>query len=230
MHDYILTSSETDKESATDSPKKEDTTKNKDKYWNGDNNEIETKVVDNHIYYYSSVNKKSALELNMKLKEVENKLIKKYNDYNGHQEYIYLHINSFGGSVFSAFSVIDTIKNSKIPVVSIIEGAAASAATLISVMCDYRIIYENSYMLIHQLSSGTWGKMSELEDEMENLKELMTAIRKIYKESTNIPEGEINEILKHDLWWNPQICLQKGLVDEIKTTEKKYKFSKGLII
>ena len=230
MHDYILTSSETDKEPATDSPKKEDTAKNKDKYWNGDNNEIETKVVDNHIYYYSSVNKKSALELNMKLKEVENKLIKKYNDYNGHQEYIYLHINSFGGSVFSAFSVIDTIKNSKIPVVSIIEGAAASAATLISVMCDYRIIYENSYMLIHQLSSGTWGKMSELEDEMENLKELMTAIRKIYKESTNIPDGEINEILKHDLWWNPQICLQKGLVDEIKTTEKKYNFSRGLIV
>ena len=230
MHDYILTSETVEKEPSTKSPKKEDTSKDKDKYWNGDNNEIETKVVDNHIYYYSSVNKKSALELNMKLKEVENKLIKKYNDFNGHQEYIYLHINSFGGSVFSAFSVIDTIKNSKIPVVSIIEGAAASAATLISVMCDYRIIYENSYMLIHQLSSGTWGKMSELEDEMENLKELMAAIRKIYKESTNIPDGEINEILKHDLWWNPQICLQKGLVDEIKTTDKKYKFSKGLIV
>ena len=227
MYDYILTSS-TEKE-PNDSQKKEDTQKNKDKYWNGDNSEIETKVVENHIYYYSSVNKKSALELNMKIKEVENKLIKKYNDYNGHQEYIYLHINSFGGSVFSAFSVIDTIRNSKIPVVSIIEGAAASAATLISVMCDYRIIYDNSYMLIHQLSSGTWGKMSELEDEMENLKELMSAIRKIYKESTNIPDGEINEILKHDLWWNPQICLQKGLVDEIKTTEKKYKLSKGLI-
>jgi ATP-dependent protease ClpP protease subunit len=228
MHDYILTSS-TEKE-PNETQKKEDTQKNNDKYWNGDNSEIETKVVENHIYYYSNVNKKSALELNMKIKEVENKLIKKYNEYNGHQEYIYLHINSFGGSVFSAFSVIDTIRNSKIPVVSIIEGAAASAATLISVMCDYRIIYENSYMLIHQLSSGTWGKMSELEDEMENLKELMNAIRKIYKETTNIPEGEINEILKHDLWWNPQICLQKGLVDEIKTTEKKYKLSKGLIV
>ena len=32
MPDYILTSSETDKEPATDSPKKEDTAKNKDKY------------------------------------------------------------------------------------------------------------------------------------------------------------------------------------------------------
>ena len=177
MKDYILT-----KENEEEQNKE----KNKDKYFNGDNNETETKVVDNHIYYYSSVSKKSALELNIKLREVENKLLKKYNDHNNHQEYIYLHINSFGGSVFSAFSVIDTIKNMKVPVVSIIEGAAASAATLISVMCDYRIIYKTSYMLIHQLSSGSWGKMSELEDEMENLKELMNAIRKIYKEHTNI--------------------------------------------
>ena len=220
MKDYILT-----KENEEEQNKE----KNKDKYFNGDNNEIETKVVDNHIYYYSSVNKKSALELNMKLREVENKLLKKYNDHNNHQEYIYLHINSFGGSVFSAFSVIDTIKNMKIPVVSIIEGAAASAATLISVMCDYRIIYKTSYMLIHQLSSGSWGKMNELEEEMENLKELMNSIKTIYKEKTNIPRGEISEILKHDLWWNADICLAKGLVDEIKTTEKKYKFSKGLI-
>ena len=220
MKDYILT-----KENEEEQNKE----KNKDKYFNGDNNEIETKVVDNHIYYYSSVSKKSALELNMKLREVENKLLKKYNDHNNHQEYIYLHINSFGGSVFSAFSVIDTIKNMKVPVVSIIEGAAASAATLISVMCDYRIIYKTSYMLIHQLSSGSWGKMNELEEEMENLKELMNSIKTIYKENTNIPRGEINEILKHDLWWNADICLAKGLVDEIKTTDKKYKFSKGLI-
>lgn len=220
MKDYILT-----KENEEEQNKE----RNKDKYFNGDNNEIETKVVDNHIYYYSSVNKKSALELNMKLREVENKLLKKYNDHNNHQEYIYLHINSFGGSVFSAFSVIDTIKNMKVPVVSIIEGAAASAATLISVMCDYRIIYKTSYMLIHQLSSGSWGKMNELEEEMENLKELMNSIKTIYKENTNIPRGEISEILKHDLWWNADICLAKGLVDEIKTTDKKYKFSKGLI-
>ena len=225
MSDYILTKDNNTKENDKDKVKEID----KDKYWNGDNNEIETKIVDNHIYFYSSVNKKSALELNLKLREVENKLIKKYNDHNPHQEYIYLHINSFGGSVFSAFSIIDTILNLKIPVVSIIEGAAASAATMISVMCDYRIIYESSYMLIHQLSSGTWGKMSELEDEMENLKELMNSIRDIYKKKTNIPDGEINEILKHDLWWNPEICLAKGLVDEIKTTEKKYKFSRGLI-
>ena len=78
----------------------------------------------------------------------------------------------------------------------IYKSAAASAATLISVICDYRIIYKTSYMLIHQLSSGSWGKMDQLEEEMENLKELMNSIKKIYKDNTNIPRGEINEIPK----------------------------------
>ena len=161
MKDYILT-----KENEEEQNKDQ---KRQDKYLNGDNNETETKVIDNHIYYYSSVNKKSVLELNMKLREVENKLLKNITITIVIKIY-YLHINSFGGSVFLSFSVIDTIQNMKVPVVSIIEGAAASAATLISVMCDYRIIYKTSYMLIHQLSSGSWGKMNELEEEMENLK------------------------------------------------------------
>ena len=227
--DYILTKSSDDSENSEIKTDTKKLSSDKDTYLNTDNKEIDLKVVDNHIYFYSGVCKKSALELNIKLKEVQKKILSKYKDHDFHQEYIYLHINSFGGSVFAGFSVIDTIKNLKVPVVSIIEGAAASAATLISVVCSYRIIYKTSYMLVHQLSSSAWGKMSELEDEMENLKELMECIRNIYKEHTTIPDGEINEILKHDLWWNSKICLSKGLVDEIKETELAYKFSKGLM-
>jgi len=115
-------------------------------------NELEVKNHNNHIYFYSDVNNKSAQQLNIKLKELEEEIIEKFKQSDRHKEYIYLHINSYGGSVFSAFSIIDTIKNLKVPVVSIIEGTAASAATLISVVCEHRIIYKTSYMLIHQLT------------------------------------------------------------------------------
>lgn len=221
MKDYILSKDNEEKQD----PKEES---KMSIFCNSDSKELDIKVNDNHIYFYSDVNKKSALELNIKLREVEKRLLNRYKEHSFHQEYIYLHINSFGGSVFAAFAIIDTIKNLKIPVVSIIEGSAASAATMISVVCDYRYIYKTSYMLIHQLSSSTWGKMSQLEDEMENLNELMKSIRLIYKNYTSIPDGEINEILKHDLWWNADLCFEKGLVDEIKIVEKSYKFSKGL--
>ena len=187
------------------------------------------KTQGNHIYYYASVTKKTCLELVVELKKIEKDLLKKYKEHKNHQEYIYLHINSNGGSVFAAFGVIDTIQNLKIPVISIIEGAAASAATLISVVCDYRIIYPTSYMLIHQLSSMYWGKMSEMEEEMTNLKKLMDKIKEIYKKYTKIKEEDLEEILKHDYWWDANYCLEVGLVDEIRQNNKEYKIKNNMI-
>ena len=126
-------------------------------------------------------------------------------------------------------STIDTIKCLRIPVVSIIEGAAASAATMISIVCDYRIIYPNSLMLIHQLSSSTWGKMDELEDEMKNLKKLMKKIKDLYKKYTKLKEKELDDILKHDIWWDSKKCLSSGLVDEIYKNENVYDFHRNKI-
>ena len=70
-------------------------------------------------------------------------------------------------------------------------------------------------MLIHQLSAGVYGKYTELEDDMENNKHLMATIKKIYKEYTNLPMKKLDEILKHDLWFDSKVCLEYGLVDEI---------------
>ena len=217
------------KEVEKDAEKDNKEENNKDKYWNGDSKDLEVKEINNHIYFYSRVCKKSAQDLNIKLREVEKRILEKYMNHKSHQEYIYLHINSFGGSVFSAFSIIDTIKNLRVPVISIIEGAVASAGTLISVVCDHRIIYKTSYMLIHQLSSSCWGQMNKLEEEMENLRNLMNKIRDIYKEYTKIPVEELDEILKHDYWWNSDICREKGLVDEVRETERSFKLKRDML-
>jgi ATP-dependent Clp protease protease subunit len=112
---------------------------------------------------------------------------------------IYLHINSYGGSVFAGFSSVDYIMNSTVPVVSVIEGCAASAATIMSVVASHRQINKHAYMLIHQLSSGMWGKYQEQKDAMENNDRLMKMIIEIYEEHTKIPKKELNKLLKHEI-------------------------------
>ena len=107
--------------------------------------------------------------------------------------------------------IIDTITNNKVPIYSIIEGSAASAGTLISVVAKKRFISKNAFMLIHQLSSVCWGKMSEIEDEFENLQELTEKIKNIYSENTKIPKKELNKLLQHDLWLNSSKSLKYGL-------------------
>jgi len=169
----------------------------------------------NHIYFYSEVTRTNIYDLISLIREAEEENIIIEHKMKIEKIPIYLHINSFGGCVFSAFTAIDIIKSCKSPIHTIIEGSSASAGTIISIVGVKRYICPSSYMLIHQLSSGCWGKMSEIEDEFKNLTELMDKIKKIYIEHTKIPRKELNEILKHDLWLNSDKCLKYGLVDEI---------------
>jgi ATP-dependent protease ClpP protease subunit len=54
-----------------------------------------------------------------------------------------------------------------------------------------------------------------MEDDMENSKMLMDKIKNIYKEHTKIPKKELDNILKHDIWWEAEKCLEYGLIDEL---------------
>ncbi len=168
----------------------------------------------NHIYFYSEVDRESVHELINLLREVEEYCMVTCRATSIKSLPIYLHINSSGGCIFSAFNAIDYIEASRIPVYTIIEGATASAGTLISICGKRRYIRPNAHMLIHQLSSECWGKMSEIDDEYINLKHVMTRIKLHYKKHTSIPEKELRKLLKHDLWLHSDMCIQYGLVDK----------------
>jgi hypothetical protein len=43
----------------------------------------------------------------------------------------------------------------------------------------------------------------------------MKHLKKIYIENTKLKEEELDDILKKDISWSAEICLEKGLVDEI---------------
>lgn len=171
----------------------------------------------NHIYFYCEIDRESIYDLSVLIKESEEENILTSIKLNIPEIPIYLHINSLGGSVFAAFNAIDIIQSCKVPIHSIIEGSTASAGTIISIICDKKYIRPNAFMLIHELSSECWGKMSAIEDEFNNLKELMLKIKNIYIENASIPKKELNDLLKHDLWLNSEKCIKYGLVDELWT-------------
>ena len=169
----------------------------------------------NRIYFYSGVTRPKILKLNKLLFNLNINMLSKTGPLEYEPPPIKLHINSYGGSVFAGLAALDYIKNSKVPVHTIIDGCAASAATLMSCVGAHRQMHRNSCMLVHQLSGAMWGKFQEMEDDFENSKMLMEKIKNIYTEHTRIPKRELNKILKHDLWWEAEKCLQFGLVDEI---------------
>lgn len=169
----------------------------------------------NHIYFYDDVSTESCLELNRELMALAKELQKYSLDYNCESPKIYLHINSYGGELLACFSTIDYIKNCPVPVVSIIEGCAASAATLISVVASERYMTESSWMLIHQLSGGYWGKYEEMEEDLENSRKFMEKIYEIYEGHTKLTKEELKKMLKKDEWWDYKTCLKYGLIDGV---------------
>ena len=171
----------------------------------------------NHIYFNGSVNKNTVYKMKELLDKLNDDfdLFKSKNQmYNITPKPIYLHINSYGGGVFAAFAGIDFIKQSVIPVHTIIEGASASAATLMSVVAKKRYMSRHGSMLIHQLSSWMSGKMSNMDDEYKNLEEMMANITSLYLKHTKIKKKDLVEYLKHDRWWDFDKCKMSGLIDE----------------
>ena len=141
-------------------------------------------VKDNNIYFYTAVEPNTALELIMAIRDLTKKNQILSISYNIPPPTINIYINSEGGEVHSALSVFDTIRQNIVPINTIISGNASSAATIISLAGHTREITSNSYMLIHNISSGFWGKMHEFEDELKNMAKLTSNLKKIYKENT----------------------------------------------
>lgn len=171
----------------------------------------------NHVYFHAEVDRDNIFELVKLLRQAEEECLILGIRHGLREVPIYLHISSFGGYIYAAYTAMDAIQAMRVPVYTIVEGSTASAGTLISVVGKRRFITPRGNMLIHQLSSAYWGKMNELEDEFQNLQDTMVKIRSIYKEYTRVPKKELNEILKHDLWWDAEKCISYGLVDEIWT-------------
>ena len=181
-----------------------------------DSNDI-VDVINNHIYFYSDVSNKSAFELNKAFHKVKLELLNLKSKYSM-KPIIHLHINSYGGCLFSGFCIVDSIRNLQkegIEVYTYCEGKVASAGTIISVIGDKRYISQNAVMLIHQLSTMFWGKYNDLEDEWENSNMLMKKLKSIYKDNSNFKKRDLDKLLKRDLWLEADKCLEYGLVDEI---------------
>lgn len=168
----------------------------------------------NHIYFNNDIDSTSAFNLNKELRTVELKLKSFQMAMNVEPMSIYLHLTTDGGSIHSALSIIDCMNSITLPIYTVIDGFVASAGTLISVCGCKRFIGKNAYVLLHELRSGVWGKMTYLEEEFNNFKKVQEHITNIYVDKTNFSKKKLDKLLKKDIEWNAEEAIAFGVVDE----------------
>ena len=166
------------------------------------------------VYFYAEVNNNNILKMISCLHEA-NDFVMTSSTQPLQDAKVVLYINSGGGDAFAGLSGMDHIRTNRVPVTTIADGYVASAATLLLLGGSERASLRNSRILIHQLSTGFWGKYVDLLDEVENSKELMAAFQQIYSSNTNIRSKKLKSLLKKEINMTASQALEYGFVTRL---------------
>ena len=178
-----------------------------------DDHVSDVKQIDSSIFFYCDVTRASVLKLVVALREASKCAMAHV--LHGREARVYLYIQSNGGDAYAGLSGMDHVRNCPVKVIAIMDGFIASAATFILLGASERRAMRHAYMLVHQLSTGFWGKYDDLVDEIHNSKQLMKTIRSIYRECTQVPEDVLRNLLKKELTMTADECLAHKFVHEL---------------
>jgi ATP-dependent Clp protease protease subunit len=126
-------------------------------------------------------------------------------------------IDSYGGMVYQCFGLIGVMESSKTPIHTICSGAAMSCGFIILINGHKRFGYKHSTPLYHQVSTGFWGKVQDMEESLEQTKKLQKKIEDMTVDRTNISKKKLKEILKNKIDWymDAKEAKSLGVIDEI---------------
>ena len=137
--------------------------------------------------------------------------------FGGKKPRIYIHIDSPGGCLLSGLRAYDNMKrmSKAVKLVTIAEGHVCSAATLLFLAGTDRRATPNVSFLIHQLSSGVYGKNADIQDEAENCKSLMKKLIDIYYNETDLRRSAIKKLLLREVYINADQAKDYGIAGSI---------------
>jgi len=114
--------------------------------------------------------------------------------------YVDLHINTPGGSIDSAFKIVDAIRRCSARTTARLTGTVASAGTIIALSCNDMVVADHTHFMIHNYSTGAQGKGHELMEYINfNDRTLQKTFKDIYKGF--LTDEEIESVIRgKDLW------------------------------
>lgn len=132
---------------------------------------------------------------------------------------IIFYINSPGGSVYDGMAIYDTMKYVKCDVQTVGVGLQASmgAFLLSSGTKGKRMLLPHSKVMIHQPSSGTRGKVTDMEIDLKESLKVKKLLNEILAKNTGQKLSKIEVDVDRDYWMSAEEAKAYGLVDKVIT-------------
>lgn len=133
-----------------------------------------------------------------------------------------LHINSYGGSLFASVAIFNFLRASGKKIDVVIDGVAASGASLIA-MCGRSLkMPKNTMLMIHRASTFGYGNCEDLRKVADMLEKLdNTVLIETYADKCNCSRDELMEKISNETWISAAEAYDLGLCDELIETQEK---------
>lgn len=139
---------------------------------------------------------------------------------------ISVYVDTFGGSVNSALLMYDAIKACAAPVVTIGIGKVMSAGALLLAAGEpgNRFITENTRVMLHQISGGAFGPISDMEASLSETRNLQEVFYSLLSKDTGVSLSKLmKDIGQHDFYMSATEAVAYGLADKLVPTRRALK-------
>lgn len=128
---------------------------------------------------------------------------------------ILLRINSPGGAVFDGVAMYNALLHHRARVTSVIEGFAASIASIVMLAGDEVQVSHNAMVMIHNPWTFAGGDAAELRHTAGVLDKIRGTLIDTYHRKTGQSVEEIGAALDEERWFNAAEAVDFGLADSI---------------
>lgn len=125
-------------------------------------------------------------------------------------------INTPGGSVFEGLAIATHIR-ARGDVTTYIDGIAASMGSIIYLSGSKRVMAPGTYLMIHDPSSGAWGKADDLRKEATLLDTIADQMAEMYADFSGgkVDAKKARAMMDEETWLTPEQAVELGWCDEI---------------
>ena len=131
---------------------------------------------------------------------------------------ISLHINSPGGDVFEARTMVSALQAARargVKVTTYIDGLAASAASYVALAADEVVMSEGALMMIHCAWAMTVGNSNDMLAMADLLDKIDQTIAADYSKKSGKPVDEMLKLMEFETWLDANEATDLGLCDRI---------------
>lgn len=128
---------------------------------------------------------------------------------------IKVHINSYGGDVAEGLAIYNVLREHKAQVVTICDGFACSAASVVFMAGDKRVMQPASLLMIHNAWTIAMGNAEELRKTADDIETITQASVEAYKKVATISEDEIKALMDAETWILPKDAVDYGFATDI---------------